>query len=54
MKESLTTQEKNYLKLINKSPFLFNEKSFLKMKEDLGSLGLDATQFVLEVVSFKL
>jgi hypothetical protein len=53
MKE-LSINEKNYLKLVTKSPFLFTEQAFQRMKHDLGKLGLDALDFVMEAVSFKL
>jgi hypothetical protein len=48
--------EKNYIKLLTRSPFLFNERSFLKMKEDLESVCkiCEPFKFGLEVFSFKL
>lgn len=46
MSEDVSAIEKNYLKLITKSPFLFNGSSFYKMKEDLVAIGIDATKFV--------
>lgn len=46
--------EKNYLKLITKSPFLFNEQTFARMKGDLSKLGINVIDFVFEAISYKL
>jgi len=46
--------EKNYLKLVTKSPFLFTEQTFGRMKKDLAPLGINVIEFVLEAISYKL
>ena len=51
---SVTTAEKNYLKLITKTPFLFTEQTFQDMKKNLSKLGVDEVDFLLSAVGFKL
>jgi hypothetical protein len=50
----LSTTEKNYLKLVTKSPFLFTETTFQRMKQDLAARDIDVLDFVLEATSYKL
>ena len=52
--KSISINEKNYLKLVTKSPFLFTEQAFLRMKNDLSKVGIDPLDFLMEAVSFKL
>ena len=51
---SVTTAEKNYLKLITKTPFLFTEEAFANMKANLSKLGVRELDLVLSAVGFKL
>lgn len=52
--KDISINEKNYLKLVTKSPFLFTDQAFLRMKNDLAKVGIEAVDFLLEAVSFKL
>lgn len=51
MKEKLTPDEKQFIKLVTKSPFLFATESFEKLKKDLNRD--EMTEYILEILSHK-
>ena len=51
MNEKISATEKQFIKLVTKSPFLLNEESISKLTEELDKS--DIVQYVLEICSYK-